>query len=86
MKLFQNQDPMMRTVWMFEERSAGKGYSSLVKDAHKYAQELGISLKLDFPEPSCCSEDTTMEALTGHHVKQHLKRAVRGRLQERTAD
>ena len=35
---------------------------------------------------SCISEHTTTEALTGHRVKRHLKRAVRGRLQEWTAD
>ena len=85
-KLFQNQDPLMRIARMFEERSAWMGYSSLVKYRHKYAQELGISLKLDFPEPSCSSEDTTMEALIGHCLQQHFKTVIRGMFQERTAD
>ena len=35
-KLYMNPDPMMRSVWVFEERAAERGFASLVKDAHKY--------------------------------------------------
>ena len=31
-----NPDPMMRSVRVFEERAAERGFASLVKDAHKY--------------------------------------------------
>ena len=45
-KLYQNVDPTMRTVWMFEERAVEKGHSSLLTKAHKYAEELEISFIL----------------------------------------
>lgn len=51
-KLYQNEDPTMRTVRMFEERAVEKGHSSLLTEAHKYAEELEISLSLRYPNPS----------------------------------
>lgn len=51
-KLYQNVDPTMRTVRMFEERAVEKGHSSLLTEAHKYAEELEISLCLRYPNPS----------------------------------
>ena len=47
-KLYQNVDPTMRAVWMFEERAVEKGHSSLLTEAHKYAEELEISLSLRY--------------------------------------
>ena len=44
--LYQNADPTMRTVQVFEERAVEKGHSSLLTEAHKYAEELEISLCL----------------------------------------
>ena len=43
---------MMRTVRLLEERARDKEFSSLVKDAHKFAEELGTRLNLVTPEPS----------------------------------
>ena len=45
-KLYMNPDPMMRSVRVFEERAAESGFASLVKDAHRYAEELGTTLIL----------------------------------------
>ena len=45
-KLYNNLDPMMSTVREFEEKAEKKGFSSLVKDAHKFAEELGTTLTL----------------------------------------
>ena len=38
-RLYMNPDPMMRSVRVFEERAAENGFASLVKDAHRYAEE-----------------------------------------------
>ena len=46
-KLYMNPDPMMRSVQVFEERAAERGFVSLVKDAHRYAEELGTTLTLE---------------------------------------
>ena len=49
MKLCQNMDPSMRAVQQFEEREVEKGHTSLMKEAHKFAEELGTSLSLEYP-------------------------------------
>ena len=37
---------------MFEERACGeKGFSVLVKDAHKFGEKLGTTLNLATPDP-----------------------------------
>ena len=40
---------------MFEERAVEKSHSSLITEAHKYAEELEISLSLRYPNPSFTS-------------------------------
>ena len=45
----------MGAVLIFEERACENGFSSLVKDTHKFAEELGTSLNLVSPEASCSS-------------------------------
>ena len=46
MKLCQNMAPSMRAVQQFEERAVEKGHTSLMKEALKFAEELGMSLSL----------------------------------------
>ena len=41
-KLYENLDPMMRSVRTFEEKAYERGFSSLVKDAEEFAEELGL--------------------------------------------
>ena len=51
-KLHENPNPTMRSVRMFEERACGeKGFSVLVKDAHKFGEKLGTTLNLATPDP-----------------------------------
>ena len=51
-KLYENPNPTMRSVRMFEERACGeKGFSLLVKDAHKFGEKLGTTLNLATPDP-----------------------------------
>ena len=71
-KLCMNPDPMMRTVRAFEEKAAERGFASLVKDAHRYAEELGTTLTLEPAESSCSSQSNPEKKITGHHVKQEL--------------
>ena len=62
MKLYQNMDPFMRAVRQFEERVIEKGHTSLMKEAHKFAEKLCTSLSLEYPQPSCRSvSDPEME-------------------------
>ena len=61
-KLFSNPDPAMAAVRSFEAKAVQSGRHSIVKDAQKYARELGLQLKLDFPDPVCYTAD-------GHKVR-----------------
>ena len=54
-RLYNNLDPMMSTVRAFEEEAEKKGFSSLVKHTHKFAEELGTTLTLEPAESSCSS-------------------------------
>ena len=81
-----NPDPVMRSVRVFEERAAERGFASLVKDAHRYAEELGTTLTLKPAESSCSSQSNPEKNITGHHVKEHLKEAVRTVLVEKVVD
>ena len=75
MKLCQNMDPSMRAVQQFEERAVEKGHTSLMKEAHKFAEELGVSLSLEYPKPSCPSVSDPETEIKGPKVKGHLKKA-----------
>ena len=77
-KLYMNPDPMMRSVRVFEERATQRrrGFASLVKNAHRSAEELVTTLTLELAESSCSSQSNPEKKITGHHVKQHLKEAV----------
>ena len=41
----------MGLVRQFEEKAERTGRRSLVKDAQKYAEELGMQLELRYPDP-----------------------------------
>ena len=45
----------MELVRQFEDRSVRLGHCSIVKEALKYGQELGIKLNLVHPNPTYCS-------------------------------
>lgn len=47
MKLCQNMDPFIWGVQQFEERTE---LTSLMKEAHKFAEKLKTSLSLEYPE------------------------------------
>ena len=81
-KLYQNADPTMRNVQMFEERAVEIGHSSLLTEAHKYAEELEIKLSLRYPNPSFTLAIRPEVDIEGRKIKEHLKRAMIDKLQE----
>ena len=42
---------------MFEEKSMKTGRHSIIKDARKNAEELGIQLQLVYPDPKCITKE-----------------------------
>ena len=47
----------MEAVRLFEEKSVRGGRHSVIKDASRYAEELGLHLKLEYPEPTWVTDD-----------------------------
>ena len=59
----------MRLVRVFE------GHQSLIKEARKFAEELGFTLNLSFPHPKC--RDNIYGAdVPRDKIKRHLKKAA----------
>ena len=74
-KLCQNMDPSMRAVQQFEKRAVEKGHTLLMKEAHKFAEELGMTLSLEDPQPLCWSVSDPETEIQGPKVKEHLNKA-----------
>ena len=63
----------MEAVREFEEHAMASGHQSLVKEAVKYAQELNITLQLDFLNPVCVT--TEGKVVTPARAGNLLKRS-----------
>ena len=59
----------------FKERAEELGHSSLVKQAAKYAEEMGLQLQLEYPNPTCIKHDS-IEVITGKKLKAELRRCL----------
>ena len=86
MKLYENPDPMVRNVRIFEEKARKKGFSSVVKDAHKFSEELGTSLNLASPDLPRSSQQAPEKRISRRQVRQHLKKAVEEKFKEKVGD
>ncbi|XP_068757656.1 uncharacterized protein [Montipora capricornis] len=79
-KLYRNDDPAMAMVREFEERAEKEGHSSLVKEAARYAVEMGLQLQLD-PNPTCIKHDSE-EVITAEKLKAELRRGLEPKTRE----
>lgn len=86
MKLYENPDPMVRSVRIFEEKARKKGFSSVVKDAHKFAEELGTSLNFASPDLPCGSQQAPEKRISRRQMRQHLNKAVEEKFKEKVED
>ena len=75
-RLYENKDPAMEMVREFEERAELLGHSSLVKDAEKFAEDLGVNLHLynNHPDPVCAMSNGG--TIPSNRVKEVLKECV----------
>ena len=62
-RLYGNEDPVIQTAPQFGERAEEMGWRFMVKDAFRFAEELGIELNLEHPR-------TTKAELRKCHVKR----------------
>ena len=69
MRLYENPDPMLRIkVWIFEQKECEKRFSSLVKDAHTFAEKLVTCVNLATPDPSFSSQQVPEKRISRYQV------------------
>ena len=78
-KLYQNRDPAMKMVREFEEQAESKGYQSMTKEAGEYAEEYGLKLQLNYPDPVCVTEEG--EVVPGDKLKTRLRKLRESRME-----
>ena len=62
----------MTMVHDLEERAEELGHSSLVKEAARYAEEMGLQLHLEYPSPTYIKYDSE-EVITAEKLKAELR-------------
>ena len=77
-RLNENKDPAMEMVRELEERAESLGHSSLVKDAAKFVEDLGVNLYLNHPDPVCAMSNGGI--ISSYRVKEVLKEGVEKKL------
>ena len=73
----------MNLVRRFEERSGALGHNSLRKEATHFSNSLDLELNLNYPTPSCCTEEG--EVVEYSKIKQTLRGAQQEKLKEQVA-
>ena len=66
----------MGLVCAFEKQAVVKGHRSLVNEAGKFAEELGVFLNLSYPNPRLYDEEG--KEVPKEKIKDKLKQRVRG--------
>ena len=77
-KLYRNGDPATAMVREFEERAEKLGHSSLVEEAARYAEEMGLQLQLEYPNPTCIKHESG-KVITAEKLKAELRRCLEQR-------
>ena len=62
------QTQRMRSVWIFEAKECEKGFSLLVKDAHKFGEKLATYVNLATPDPSFSSQQVPEKKISKYQV------------------
>ena len=63
----------MKIVREFEEQAESKGYQSMTKEAGKYAEEYGLQLQPNHPDPVCVTVERD-EVVPGDKLKTCLRK------------
>ena len=75
-RLYNNSDPTMQLVRQFEEKARRTGRHSLIGDAQRFAEELGMKLELRCPDPSGTMEQG--EVIEGRKIGVWAREQYRG--------
>ena len=83
-RLYNNSDRTMEHVRQFEEKARRTGRHSLIGDAQRFAEELGMKLELRCPDPSGTTEQG--EVIEGRKIGVWAKKAVQSKRFEDTKE
>ena len=83
-RLYNNSDPTMQLVRQFEKKARRIGRHSLIGDAQRFAEELGMRLELRCPDPSGATEQG--EVIEGRKIGVWAKKAVQSKRFEDTKE
>ena len=78
-RLYENKDPAMGMLREFEEKAESLGHRSSVKDAAKFAEDLGVNLHFKYPDPVCAMNSRGI--IQSQCVKEKLKECVEEKLE-----
>ena len=74
-KPYRTNDPAMAMVREFEDKAEKLGHSSLVKEVATYAEDIGLQLQFEYPNPTCIKHDSE-EVITAEKLKAELRRGL----------
>ena len=83
-RLYNNSDPTTQLVRQFEEKARRTGRHSLIGDAQRFAEELGMKLELRCQDPSGTTEQG--EVIEGRKIGVWAKKAVQSKRFEDTKE
>ena len=83
-RLYNNSDPTMELVRQFGENARRTGRHSLIGDAQRFAEELGMKLEFRCPDPSFSTEQG--EVIEGRKIGVWVKKAVQSKRFEDTKE
>ena len=83
-RLYNNSNPTMQLVRQFEEKARRTGRHSLIGDAQRFAEQLGMKLELRCPDPSGTTEQG--EVIEGRKIGVWAKKAVQSKRFEDTKE
>ena len=79
-KLYRNTDPTIQLVRDYEERAVDQGHQSLIKEATKYANEIGITVHLNHPHVT--SSNNKRVEVSGENITKQQKTEVENQFRD----
>ena len=85
-KIYENPDPTIGIVRMFDEKASERGHQSFAKDAVTFARELELDLELNLTYPQSSCSKVGGDEIPKKQVKEALKKSVVSKLKSEVED
>ena len=84
LEMYENPDPTIGIVRMFDKKASERGHQCFAKDAVTFARELDLELNLTHPQSSCSKLGG--DEIPRKQVKETLKKSVISKLKSEVED